>query len=373
MDKPSGPVNSKDGSHKVRKGDYFDTLRETVKECLHCNSYTKVEGNILVHIIPVEFKKRKKISDTISCKPPKIRQLFSDPNNKTKIPVFAADYCNRSIVYVVIETDIDDKIDLKFAQHKREVHDIFNRKKSEELKKDANFSVIEKDIISECKKRQLGFPEDIPITWRDYTGHLYVFSMFFTNKQLSDQEKSYLLDPNLVLYTKNEYEEPIDIKDRLSKLDFQRMPFKEEVELRCNYSSFFSWSLVLVCGEYTEAICSEYIKWEIELQMKWNAAYRYYKSLEKNDFPTFMRNFFRNKALERLDDFEIKLNSLDETEDSNRVLSIKEKLIESSKIKTLIYQSRIKLEKRRDGLAIALSSIAVLFSVVSVAIAIFLR
>jgi len=367
------PVDSKGRPNNKRKEDYFDTLTRTVKACLSCNPDKPSKENFLVHIIPVEFKKRKKISDAISCKPPKIRQLLSDSNNKKKIPAFAADFCNRSIVYVVIETDIDDKINLKFAQHKREVHDIFNPKKTNELKKDTNFRVIEKDIISECNKRQLGFPEDIPSTWRDYTGHLYVFSMYFTNKHLTDQEKSYLLDPNLVLYTKNEYDGAINYDDRISKLDFQRMPFKEAVELRCNYCSYFSWSLVLVSGEYTESICSEYIKWEIELQMKWNAAYRYYKSLEKNDFPTFVRNFFRNKALEKLDDFEIKLNSLDEIEDSNRVLSIKEKLIESSKIKTLIYQSRIKLEKRRDGLAIALSSIAVLFSVVSVAIAIFLR
>jgi len=331
-----------------------------------------LKNNLLVHIIPVEFKPRMSISDAISYK-------ITDPK-KIGESVIAIEFDNGSVVYVMIDRDLGEKEGIDIVKHKKCIHDIFKYGVTNKITYDGmtnackSFKEIEKDIKRRCMKktrspeREDRVEKDIKRRcmkkdWKEITGGLYVFSMYFTNRKLDDKEKSYLLDSDLIFYSDNEYksanyERVKDDRRRISNLTFDDMPFSEDAELRSEYYSWFSWSLVLVMGKYTDEVCAEYIEMEIVLQMKWNAAYRYYKSIEANSFYTRLSNLRSNRSLEKLDDFEMRLNSLDDSGESDRTLNLRGKLVESSKIKILIDQSRTKLEKRRDGVAITFSIIA---------------
>ncbi len=142
-----------------------------------------------------------------------------------------------------------------------------------------------------------------------------------------------------------------------------------DIEKRSDYKVFFSWSTGLILGKFSLQEFFEYILIECDLQNKWNGINRLTnKYREKNNRLTLLTEL----NLAKLEIFKVNLNSLNDAGDSERILIIKDKIIQSSRIYNIIAELKNLLSLNQQLNSKYISLIAVGISFISLIIAIIL-
>lgn len=206
------------------------------------------------------------------------------------------------------------------------------------------------------------------------TQYDYAFFIVYTNADSKDSYKNYinsLLDPTQVIYYHDEIKQ---IKNSIIEHRIRNIKTngenKFDIEKRSDYRVYFSWSTGLIEGKFSLQEFFEYILIEVELQNKWNEINK-------------LTNIFRNKnmkitlqtelKLTKLEIFAVQLNSLHDAGDSERILNLKEKIIQSSRIQNLIMELRKLLSLNQQLNTKYISLIAVGISILTLILTITLN
>jgi|GEM_PF-6637439 len=185
----------------------------------------------------------------------------------------------------------------------------------------------------------------------------YVMSMLFSEKHCEPQMKTAIMDPSLVIYNPSEYYEYNNstIKERVASL---KKILTTDIENREPYDTCFSWSLILIQGEYKYEVYLDYFLLEVQLQKEWNYILMINRKLNKRMKLLF--NF--DNHITKLIKFEYELNSIEDACDSERIITIKNHLIKSSRIRTLISQARQKIEYKKSKFNVNIGFLTMILS-----------
>lgn len=211
------------------------------------------------------------------------------------------------------------------------------------------------------------------VTHKQYFNEKYNYAFFivYTNAEILSIHTNYriaILDPSQIIYNHEEIKHLKEaiIKQRIMNLKVNKN-INYDIEKRSDYRVYFSWSTGLIEGNFALQEFFEYILIEVELQNKWNGICKLTQSLRKKNRKI---SLFNETYLAKLEMFTVRLNSLNDAGDSERLLNIKDKIIKTSRITNLIEEYKNLLSFNQQLNAKYISLTAIFISIITLVITI---
>lgn len=214
------------------------------------------------------------------------------------------------------------------------------------------------------------------VAHKNYTEEKYNYAYFiiYTNADTFSTHTNYInaiLDPSQIIYNHEEIAQLEDtiVKQRIMNLKVNKNIYYD-IEKRSDYRVYFSWSTGLIEGNVALLEFYEYILIEVELQNKWNEICKLTQSLRNKKIKI---SLFSETRLSKLEMFSVRLNSLNDAGDSERLLIIKDKILKSCRIFNLIdeYKNLLSYNQQLNSKYISLT--ALFISIISIVITIILK